>query len=91
LPDSVEVTITQRSMVLAGRRRHAMDGQWRNASHVTPQYGKIPRPSLNSDRRNPCGPSAYIAKVMGVFVSMDKMIGTDFETGLANLKTVAET
>jgi hypothetical protein len=33
----------------------------------------------------------YIAKVMGVFVSMDKMIGKDFETGLANLKSVAET
>jgi carbon monoxide dehydrogenase subunit G len=37
------------------------------------------------------GPSPYMAKVMGVFVSMDKMIGKDFETGLANLKTVAET
>jgi uncharacterized protein YndB with AHSA1/START domain len=36
------------------------------------------------------GPSAYIAKVIGVFVSMDSMIGKDFETGLANLKTVAE-
>src|ERR1700730_7881009 len=36
------------------------------------------------------GPSPYIAKLMGVFISMDKMIGKDFETGLANLKTVAE-
>ncbi len=36
------------------------------------------------------GPSAYIAKVMGIFVSMDKMIGKDFETGLANMKAVAE-
>ena len=37
------------------------------------------------------GPSQYMAKVIGVFVSMDKMIGKDFETGLANLKSVAET
>ena len=37
------------------------------------------------------GPTAYIAKVIGIFVSMDSMIGKDFETGLANLKTVAET
>jgi carbon monoxide dehydrogenase subunit G len=37
------------------------------------------------------GPSPYIAKVMGVFADMDKMIGNDFETGLANLKTAAET
>jgi hypothetical protein len=36
------------------------------------------------------GPSPYIAKVMGIFVSMDKMIGKDFEDGLANLKAVAE-
>jgi hypothetical protein len=37
------------------------------------------------------GPSIYVAKVMGVFVNMDKMIGKEFETGLANLKSVAET
>jgi uncharacterized protein YndB with AHSA1/START domain len=36
------------------------------------------------------GPSAYIAKVIGVFASMDKMIGKEFETGLANMKAVAE-
>ena len=36
------------------------------------------------------GPSAYIAKVIGIFVSMDKMIGKDFEAGLANMKAVAE-
>jgi uncharacterized protein YndB with AHSA1/START domain len=36
------------------------------------------------------GPSPYITKVMCVFISMDSMIGKDFEAGLANLKTVAE-
>ena len=30
-----------------------------------------------------------MAKAMGTFVNMDKMIGTAFETGLANLKTLA--
>lgn len=29
-------------------------------------------------------------KAMGVFCSMDRMIGKEFETGLANLKTLAE-
>jgi hypothetical protein len=29
--------------------------------------------------------------VMQVFINMDTMIGKDFETGLANLKDVAET
>jgi hypothetical protein len=37
------------------------------------------------------GPNRYIGKVMGIFLDMDNMIGKDFETGLANLKTLAET
>ncbi|MBC7956681.1 MAG: SRPBCC family protein [Cytophagales bacterium] len=36
------------------------------------------------------GPSPYISKLMGVFVSMDSMIGKDFEAGLANMKSAAE-
>ncbi|MGH9195493.1 MAG: SRPBCC family protein [Acidimicrobiia bacterium] len=36
------------------------------------------------------GPSPYISKVIGIFINMDSMIGKDFETGLANLKTEAE-
>ena len=36
------------------------------------------------------GPMHYITKVMNVFVSMDKMIGPDFERGLARLKAAAE-
>ena len=36
------------------------------------------------------GRSPYLAKLMGVFFSMDSMIGKDFEAGLSNLKTVAE-
>lgn len=36
------------------------------------------------------GPSAYVTKVMGVFVNMDTMIGRDFEAGLADLKAAAE-
>ena len=36
------------------------------------------------------GPNLFISKVMGIFINMDEMIGTDFEVGLANLKAVAE-
>jgi uncharacterized protein YndB with AHSA1/START domain len=36
------------------------------------------------------GPSPFLAKLMGVFVSMDRMIGGDFERGLAALKAAAE-
>jgi len=36
------------------------------------------------------GPQVYMAKVMSVFVSMDNLIGKDFEAGLANMKAIAE-
>lgn len=36
------------------------------------------------------GPSPYITRLMGMFFSMDRMVGRDFETGLANLKRLAE-
>ena len=36
------------------------------------------------------GSCAYMAKLMGLFLDMDKMIGRDFEIGLANLKAQAE-
>ena len=36
------------------------------------------------------GASPYVSKLMGIFFNMDKMIGRDFEDGLANLKAIAE-
>jgi uncharacterized protein YndB with AHSA1/START domain len=36
------------------------------------------------------GPSPYLAKLLGVFCSMDSMVGSKFEEGLANLKALAE-
>jgi uncharacterized protein YndB with AHSA1/START domain len=36
------------------------------------------------------GDTPYFAKIIHVFINMDKMVGKDFETGLANLKAIAE-
>lgn len=36
------------------------------------------------------GPSPYMTKLMGVFFSMDSMVGKDFEAGLASLKARVE-
>jgi uncharacterized protein YndB with AHSA1/START domain len=36
------------------------------------------------------GPSSYVTKLITIFVSMDSMVGKDFEAGLAELKTIAE-
>ena len=37
------------------------------------------------------GPQMFISKLMCVFMDMDKMVGTDFEAGLADLKKLTET
>lgn len=36
------------------------------------------------------GPTPYFAKIIHVFLDMDKMVGNDFETGLARMKAAAE-
>ena len=36
------------------------------------------------------GPVPYMAKIAHVIFNMDRMVGRDFEAGLANLKTLAE-
>ena len=36
------------------------------------------------------GPATFMSKVMGVFFNFDKMVGKDFEAGLANLKRLTE-
>lgn len=36
------------------------------------------------------GESRFVGKLISVFMSMDRMIGDQFETGLANLKALAE-
>jgi len=36
------------------------------------------------------GPVPYPAKILHVFVNMDRMVGSQFEAGLADLKTLTE-
>jgi hypothetical protein len=36
------------------------------------------------------GPAPFMSKLMHVFINMDRMIGKDFEAGLARLKMLAE-
>lgn len=36
------------------------------------------------------GPSPFMLKLMGIFMPMDKMVGKDFEAGLASMKAAAE-
>src|ERR1700686_1318476 len=36
------------------------------------------------------GPAPFVSKVIQVFISMDSMLGKEFETGLSNLRGIAE-
>jgi hypothetical protein len=36
------------------------------------------------------GPQPFIFRLLKIFISMDKMLGKDFEAGLAKLKSIAE-
>jgi len=36
------------------------------------------------------GPANFMSRLIQVFINLDKMIGKDFEAGLANLKTITE-
>ena len=58
--------------------------------HNTSEFTMLPRGDSTEVTWAMYGPSSFMAKVMHVFISMDKMMGKDFEAGLANLKTVAE-
>ncbi len=59
-------------------------------SHSTAAFTLQPRGDSTDVTWSMHGPNAYISKVITVFVSMDGMIGKEFETGLANLKAIAE-
>ena len=58
--------------------------------HNTTEFTLAPQGHTTNVTWDMHGPSPFISKVMQVFMSMDSMIGKDFETGLANMKSVAE-
>ncbi len=58
--------------------------------HNTAEFTMVPSGDGTTVTWAMYGPSPYIAKVMGTFFNMDRMIGDDFAVGLANLKAVAE-
>jgi len=59
--------------------------------HNVTDFTLVPRPDSTTEVTWMMrGPSPFVSKLMGVYVDMDKMIGKDFEAGLANLKAAAE-
>lgn len=58
--------------------------------HNTAEFTLEPQGEMTKVTWDMYGPMPFVSKLMSVFVSMDTLIGKDFEAGLANMKTVAE-
>jgi uncharacterized protein YndB with AHSA1/START domain len=59
-------------------------------AHNTAEFTMLPQGDATNLTWAMHGPLVFMAKVMHVFINMDKMIGKDFEAGLANLKRLTE-
>lgn len=59
-------------------------------AHDTAEFTLVPTGTTTTVTWAMHGVNPYFAKVIGLFVDMDHMIGKDFEAGLANLKAIAE-
>jgi uncharacterized protein YndB with AHSA1/START domain len=59
-------------------------------AHNTAVFTLTPRGDATDVRWAMHGPSPFMGKLMSVFINLDRLIGRDFETGLARLKAIAE-
>ena len=59
-------------------------------AHNTAEFALRPSGSSTTVTWAMYGPQAFMNKAMGLVMSMDKLVGGQFEEGLANLKRVSE-
>ncbi|MEK9283843.1 MULTISPECIES: SRPBCC family protein [unclassified Bradyrhizobium] len=58
--------------------------------HNTAEFTFVPQGDVTLVTWAMYGPAPFLSKLMQVFINMDRMIGKDFETGLASLKKLTE-
>lgn len=58
--------------------------------HNTIEFTLVPQGDATTVTQAMYGASPYLSKLMCLFFSMDKMVGSKYEEGLANLKVIAE-
>jgi carbon monoxide dehydrogenase subunit G len=58
--------------------------------HNTVEFSLAPQGEMTEVTWAMHGPSPFLARLVGLFMNMDRMIGRDFEAGLADLKARAE-
>ena len=59
-------------------------------AHNTAEFTMLPQGDETRVTWRMHGPAPFMARIMHVFINIDKMVGKDFEVGLANLKRLAE-
>jgi uncharacterized protein YndB with AHSA1/START domain len=59
-------------------------------AHNIAEFTMLPQGNATNLNWAMSGPAPFMSKVMQVFMSFDKMIGKDFEAGLAKIKSTAE-
>jgi hypothetical protein len=59
-------------------------------AHNTAEFTMLPQGNATNVHGAMHGPAPFMSKVMGVFMNFDKLVGKDFEQGLANLKQLTE-
>jgi hypothetical protein len=58
--------------------------------HNTAEFTMLPQGDATNLTWLMHGPAPFMAKIMHVFMNIDRMVGKDFEIGLANLKRLTE-
>ena len=58
--------------------------------HNTAEFTMLPQGDVTNLSWTMTGPAVFMSRVIQVFMNLDRMIGRDFETGLANLKKLTE-
>jgi len=58
--------------------------------HNTAEFTMLPQGDATNVTWLMHGPSPFMGKIMHVFINMDRMVGKDFEVGLASLKRLTE-
>ena len=58
--------------------------------HNTAEFTILPQGDATDVRWVMHGPAPFMSRLMQVFMNLDRMIGKDFEIGLANLKRLTE-
>jgi hypothetical protein len=59
-------------------------------AHNSVEFALKPEGDATSVSWTMTGPTPFLGKIIHVFIDMDKMVGGDFESGLAAMKTAAE-